>query len=329
MTLWLRIALCFGLALVGTGCATRSTDSRHFSFALVGDQQYDEREEALFPAMLASMNNADIAFVVHVGDFKAGSNSPCTDTLYERRRAEFDQSRHALVFTPGDNDWVDCRRPTNGRADPLERLAKIRELFFATPFSLGKQPIPLSRQSIVSRGDPVLSKFSENAMWTHGGIVFATVNVQGSNDNLGFDAANDKEHAERTQANTAWLKRAAIEAAKGSNLGLAIFLQANPGFEAAATAVARSGYVEFLRAFEQEARVLDKPVLFAHGDTHHFRVDRPYLSPLDKRPLANVLRVETFGSPLTDWVRITVDPRNARHLFSVSPGGFVAPIATE
>ena len=325
MMRWLRFALCICTVALAAGCATRPTEPRLFAFALMGDQQYDEREEALFPLMLEAVDAADVAFIVHVGDFKSGSDAPCTDALYQRRLDEFNRSRHAFIFTPGDNDWVDCRRPTNGRANPLERLEKLREVFFSAPRSLGKQAIPLKRQSSVFSGDPMLARYSENAMWTHAGVVFATFNIPGSNDNAGFDPANDREHMERTRANVAWLKRAMAESAKDGVLALAIFLQANPGFEEPVESVARSGFAEFLGAFEQEAQSLGKPVLFAHGDTHHFRVDQPYLSPLDKRPIANVMRVETFGSPFTDWVRITFDPQNPTQPFSVRPGGFAPP----
>lgn len=325
-TMLIKLGVAAVAAALLAGCATRPA-SRAFSFALVGDQQYDAREEQLFPALMASMDAADVKFLVHVGDFKAGSNSQCSDELYLRRRAEFDQSHHPFIFTPGDNDWVDCRRPSNGSTDPLERLAKLRELFFADGQSLGRERMPLKRQSAVFAADPVLSRYRENTMWNESGVVFATFNIQGGNDNLGFDPASDREHAERSRANVAWLKLAAEEAARDGNIALVIFMQANPGFEEPPAEVRKSGYAEFLKAFESTAEILRKPVLFAHGDTHTFRIDRPYRSPLDKRPLANVTRLETYGSPFVNWVRITVDPANRQEPFEFRSGGFAAPVA--
>ncbi len=320
------LALFAGALLLAGGCATRTPDPAVFSFALMGDQQYNPYEEVAFPQMLDAVSAEKIAFVVHVGDIKAGSDSPCTDALYELRRQEFNRSLHPFIFTPGDNDWVDCRRPSNGRADPLERLGKMREIFHNDARALGKTPLRLSRQSDVFASDPVLSRYRENAMWNRGGVVFATFNIQGSNDNLGFDAASDREHGERTRANIEWLRLAIAEATKDGMRGLAIFLQANPGFEEPAANVVKSGYAEFLGVFEREAQRLEKPVLFAHGDTHEFRVDRPYLSPLDKRPVANITRVETYGSPFMNWVRITIDPSRADQLFSIRSGEFKPPI---
>jgi hypothetical protein len=320
------ISLLAAIVFALSGCSTAPKSPASFSFALMGDIQYNPREEEIFPQLLDAVSAQDLAFVVHVGDFKAGSNSPCTDELYLRRLKELNQSKHALIFTPGDNDWVDCRRPTNNRGDPIERLAKIREIFFPAPNALGKTVLPLQRQSDSATGNGEFVRYRENAMWTRGGVVFITLNIQGSNDNLGFDAANDAEHAERTRANIAWLKLAMDKAKAPDAIGLAIFMQANPGFEDPAEEVKKSGYAQFLGVFDDEAQKLGKPVLFAHGDTHHYRVDKPYISPLSKQPVANVMRVETFGSPFTDWVRITVDANNPAGLFTTKPGGFSSTV---
>ncbi len=57
-------------------------------------------------------------------------------------------------------------------------------------------------------------------------------------------------------------------------------------------------------------------VLLVHGDTHFFKVDKPLYSP--DRLLSNLTRLQTFGSPLIHWVRVTVEPKNA-NVFSVQP----------
>ena len=228
---------------------------------------------------------------------------------------------------PGDNDWVDCRRPSNGSYQPLERLNKFRDVFYATPETLGKNKLSLMRQSDVFAADPILSRYSENALWVQGGVVYVTLNIQGSNDNKGFDAANDREQAERTEANIAWLKHAMISAKSDDIAGLAIFLQANPGFEESTASVQKSGFNDFLRAFDATAVTFGKPILFAHGDSHQFRVE-PYLSPIDKHPILNVTRVEGYGSPFVNWIKITVDANNRVTPFVIKSGGFV-PKATK
>jgi hypothetical protein len=323
---YLVVALVLASVLQLGGCATQTSTTSgqtKFQFGVIGDQQYNEWEERQFPRLLAAMDRERLAFVVHVGDFKAGSNAPCTDALFARRFQEINQSKHPLIFTPGDNDWVDCRRPTNGVMNPLERLNKLREIFFAKPQSLGQSTIKLMSQAETFASDPVLSRYRENTMWVQGGAVFLTLNIQGSNDNVGFDRENDAEQLERTRANLAWLNVAIERARRADIVGLAIFLQANPGFEESPSAVAKSAYVPFLQAFEQEVEKFGKPTLFAHGDTHEFRIDRPYRSPLNKRAIENMTRVEGYGSPRVNWVRISVDMNNRQQPFQISSGGFV------
>jgi len=88
---------------------------------------------------------------------------PCSDESYQQIYESFQGLKHPLILTPGDNDWRDC-------SDPLGRLASLRSRFFSTSRSLGKTTIPLTRQS---------APYVENARWTKGNVVFATLNVPG------------------------------------------------------------------------------------------------------------------------------------------------------
>jgi hypothetical protein len=312
------IAAC-ALVLL-SACATHPPRGV-YSFALIGDLQYNAAEEALFPELIDAINRENVEFVVHVGDFKAGSNSPCTDAIYLSRRDDFNRSKYPFVLLPGDNDWVDCRRPTNGSYAPLERLQKLREVFFSAPLSLGQKKMPLMRQSDVFAKDAVLSRYEENMMWLRDGIVYASFNIQGSNDNKGFTAADDAEWIERTRANITWLQHSIARAARSDITALVIFMQANPGFDAPMAEMRKSAYKTFMETFERDAIAFGKPVLFAHGDTHIFRTE-PYQSPFDKRAIPNVTRLEGYGSPFVNWVRVTVDANNRAQPFAISSGGF-------
>jgi len=308
------LALSCALALLAS-CASKPPHPETFSFAVTGDAPYNAREENEFDAMIAALGAEPLAFVVHVGDFKAGSGPPCTDLLYDRARARLDASRHALVLTPGDNDWTDCRRESSGRMDPLERLARLREVFFADEWSLGRSRMPTARQDACAERDGVACRcpgLPENRLWSKNGVVFATVHVVGSNDNRGFDAANDAEQRCRAAANREWIERALRLAEGRDRRGLALFTQADP-WEASRDKV----YDGLLAQVATGARRLGKPVLFVHGDSHVHRIDRPFRDGLGNR-VDNAVRLEVFGSPVVGWIRVTVDPDDAA-LFRFEP----------
>jgi hypothetical protein len=69
-----------------------------------------------------------------------------------------------------------------------------------------------------------------------------------------------------------------------------------------------TAFDDYLAALTDEMEGYDKPVAFLHGDTHMFRIDQPLYSVKTKRPFENFTRVETFGSPNSHWVLVTIDP---------------------
>lgn len=103
----------------------------------------------------------------------------------------FNALRAPAMLTPGDNDWVDCDRPANGGFSSRERLAHERQVFFGTPFSLGQSCM---RQEVQARvlclGVAGSTPCVENRRWTHRGVTYVTLNVQGSCNNL-CDTAPD------------------------------------------------------------------------------------------------------------------------------------------
>ncbi len=285
-------------------CCSVAFGQGGFSFAVVGDAPYNYQEEGEFTAMLERIGREDLAFVIHVGDFKSGS-SPCSDPVFRQRRELLDASRRPLIYTPGDNEWTDCHRASAGSHDPLERLRKLRALFFAEGRSLGRKTLPLLRQS---EADGKHSAYSENAMWDYGGVLFVTLNVPGSNNNFGRTPEMDREYRQRGEANRTWLARAFRRAEEESLEGVVVAMQADPLFELEPSHPRRTGYGELLAQLAQQARAYGKPVLLIHGDSHRYRHDRPLADPATGRSLANLARLETFGSPVVGWVKVIVDP---------------------
>ena len=303
------------LALLVAGCATRAPTDESFVFGVMGDTPYSDREEEHFVKMLERMGGEPLAFIVHVGDIKAGGDSPCTDALFEKRRAQLDRSKHPLVYTPGDNEWTDCRRKTNGAMDPLERLGKLRQVFFSDRWSLGVERIETRVQE--DRVAPC-GAYPENRAWTRARIRFVTLNIPGSDNNVGFDKASDDEAQCRNAANARWLARAVAESAGADTRALVVAIQADPWD------TKKPVFKAFLAQLAESARKLKKPVLFVHGDTHIYRVDTPFTDAAG--PIVNLTRLETYGSPFVGWVKVTVDAERPE-VFTFEPRAeaFVPP----
>ncbi|HEY9827640.1 MAG TPA: hypothetical protein V6D19_19550 [Stenomitos sp.] len=273
-----------------------------FDIALIGDLGYNPAEESQFATLMQDLDRANIEFIVHDGDFKNGV-FPCTDQVFQDRLAGFQQSRHPFIYTPGDNEWTDCHR---AGSDPLERLAKLRTLFFATGTSLGQTTIPLERQS---------AAFPENARWTRGNVLFATLHVVGSNNNLGRTPEMDKEFTARNAANIEWLK-SSFQMAKQRNLaGVMVIMQADMMFEAPANK--RTGFNNTIAVLQAETEAFQKPVVLVHGDSHYFKIDKVLVDRQNQR-LLKFTRVETFGTPDAHWVKATIDA-NSANVFEFSP----------
>ena len=274
-----------------------------FTFAALGDTPYTSDEEGRFPDLIAELNREKLAFVVHVGDIKA-ANARCTDPLYLQRRDWFNYFHHPFVFVPGDNEWTDCRRRFAGGYDPLERLARLRELFFPGDESLGQIRLVLDRQ----RGYP------EHSRWRHESVLFMTLNVPGPDNHA---RAMPEEFKARSAATREWLEESFALARKDRLRAVAILMQADPWGSPTSRYF---GFRELLATFVAQSRAFPGEVLLVHGDTHRFRFDRPLRDPATRALVANFTRVEVFGSPAMNWVRIRVIEDTGRVRFEASPG---------
>ncbi len=285
----------------GSGESPTST----FEFGLIGDLPYTPEEDAKFPRLVEEMNKSRLAFVVHDGDIKSGS-APCDDKTFFQRRDLFQSFEPPFILIPGDNEWTDCHREDSGNYDPVERLAKLREIFFQDDQSLGRRTLRLTRQSEV----PQYSKFRENVRWTYGNVMFVGLNVTGSNNNFGRTREADAEYRERNAADLVWLREGFAEAKRSQSRGIMLVIQANPGFELPSDDENRTGFNDFLASLEAETLAFEKPVVLVHGDSHYFRIDKPLRSTKSKRRLENFTRVETFGTPDVHWLRASVNPED-------------------
>ena len=138
-------------------------------FVALGDMPYGKDQIGSLKYIGKKIRKAGFPFVIHYGDLKAG-DSPCDDGLLsERRDLLASIVEGGLFYTPGDNDWTDCDRPKAGGYDELERLGKIRSLFFS-------QDLAFRPEWQVARQGP---DYPENAAWVFGNLQFVTLHIVG------------------------------------------------------------------------------------------------------------------------------------------------------
>ena len=276
-------------------------------FALIGDSPYVQENLPKYERMIERINETqDIDWVVHLGDMKSGISN-CRDEdllkLYELNQ----QFVAPLVLTPGDNDWFDCKREIAGGWNRLDRLGKLREIFYT------EQPaLPLVSQG----GSGLFGDFVENVYWQNAGVVFAAVHLTGiSGEEGGIDLHNDIQNAA-----IEWLDRIFHEARAINAAGVFLATQADiypfsgdRGWltaECPACVGVRRYYESFHQALLRHAREYEKPILLAVGDTHIFRVDKPLYDGDDL--VEHFTRVEGFGEDNIHWVRIVVRPETSQ-----------------
>ncbi|HZU29773.1 MAG TPA: hypothetical protein VFB79_01585 [Candidatus Angelobacter sp.] len=333
----------------------KDNDREKFAIGLWGDLPYSDLQAQVgIPNLIADMNKQDLAFTVHDGDLKAGNGTPgsvtpttCVDALYTQALGFFNALRAPAAFTTGDNDWADCDRLSNGGFNSLERLDHERALFFNTPFSLGQQKMRMEVQSTplcLSVNGP--APCVENRRWTMGGVTFVTLNIQGSCNNLCDTNPDPAEFAARNAADIAWMKDSFAVAKARNSAAIMLISQADPGFDLSTGVGAPlrdprtlvetdglpDGFHDFLVALRDQVVAFQKPVAYVHGDSHYFRIDKPFLNAAGQR-LENFTRVETFGDNQqngtndVNWLKVFVDA-NSREVFSyqtqIVPGNRVA-----
>lgn len=326
------------------------------------------------PAFIAAVNaDPSVDLVMHVGDIHSGSEHCYKNPADNPFGGSSDQGifdlwaafRDPLVYTPGDNEWTDCTKkkentpansyfdptqPGHTFGDPLDNLALIRSIFFANPgLTLGQHARHVVSQGLV---DPRYSAYVENVMWTRAGVLFVTVNLPGSNNDLvpwygGYTKPENPrqlaESADRTAADEAWLATAFALAKQRHMKGVLIGTQADMWDPAALPKNPNDGldgYDGIVQELAGLAKDFKKPVLLINGDSHVYEVDKPLTrSFYDSAPVTvgdvhhvgytvdNLQRITVEGStnaPANWYLRLNVDPGSPQ-VFSWEPVRLALP----
>ncbi len=168
-------------------------------FMVVG-QRAAEGGEAALKEVLLEAKDPNLAFLVVTGI--KGAAESCGDRLYQKRRDLFDKARRPVILSLSDDDWTSCRNSA-GRTNAIERLNRLRELFYSEPESLGKDKLQVTRLS----SSPRFRSYAENAHWQVGKVLYATINLPEANNHYLAAAGRNSEYEDRTVANRFWLNR--------------------------------------------------------------------------------------------------------------------------
>lgn len=226
-----------------------------------------------------------------------------------------------MVYTVGDNEWTDCHRANNGNNNPLERLAKVRQVFFPTPGrTLGRHAAKVRSQA--DQGIP------EDVRWVRAGVSFAALDIVGSNNSLapwtGQTAPTPEQTAAvlaRTSAMIQEIHDAFRTARAHGERAVTLMLQADM-CDPTLTDPSYADYYGFtpiVAAIARESRSYTGQVYLFNGDSHVYHSDNP-LAPGSKwlsfykidHPVSNLQRVTVDGSTgVDDYLRVTVHPHRA------------------
>jgi hypothetical protein len=314
----LAIAAISGLTVTVVGAAPASGEASEegYTFAVIGDIPYGDAQIANFPKVIAQINaDPAVQWVDHLGDIKSGS-SLCSDAYFQLIKDDFDQFEDPLVYTVGDNEWTDCHRVNNGSYNPLERLAKIREVFFPEPGrTLGQH-----RKRVVSQADQGIP---EDVRWERADVAFTALHIVGSNNSLapwtGMTAPTPEQTAEvlaRTAAVIQLIHETFVNARDNDNRAVVLLTQADM-FEPTATDPQFAdfyGFQPIVAAIASEAAAFRGPVYLFNGDSHTFNSDNPLAEGSKwlpfygiSQPVPNLSRVTVDGSTNVDnYLRVTV-----------------------
>lgn len=288
------------------------------SFYIIGDTPYSAEDEVMLAEAVSKLQTLQPPFVIHIGDYKGG-RALCTPE-HDTFHADLIESLAPIpvFYTPGDNEWTDCDRhvdpATNIRFSDLDRLDKIRELFFSEPPRTGSV-------EAFSQQDQI----PENQTWVLDNIRFVTLHVTGTNNGRDWVTGDPLERALdavtlRDTQNSEWLDRAFNLASDEASDAVVIAMQADPtdikkkpADVMCATVASNSDHAcdafTNLRAqIRDRALAYEKPVLLIHGDTDAFTFGQSFMG--EEAP--NLWRLNAAGDKgpnygVRDITRVDID----------------------
>ncbi|MCG8606740.1 DNRLRE domain-containing protein [bacterium] len=218
-----------------------SADDQKLVFSVIGDIPYSKKEYKILLRHVEQHNKYSRAeFLVHVGDIR-GTRAKCKESEYEQVASALLGLHVPALIVPGDNEWVDCKKPEVAWAYWTKNFIDFEKNFCGAP--------NVERQS----------QRPENFAFVKKGVLMIGINmVAGRN----YDSKGKKV---RLKDNAAWVKHQ-FDLHKDNVRAAVVFGHALRGSDGG-----------FQTPFKKHVKAFGKPVAYIKGDDHSYSVKEKFL----------------------------------------------------
>ena len=300
MKKWIAGSVLFLVLAVSVRAAPQSVSTGSFYFLAM--EQPSKNNNTRLKKAFAQIAQATPSFVVLNG--VKSKAELCDDELFFDRKKLFNTINSPVVLSLSASDWVNCQN-NRGDSTAIERLIRLKEIFFESEHSLGMKTLELTRQSLSNR----FSNYPENAYWQKGAILFATMHMPSGNNHYIAAAGRNDEFEDRTVANRNWLERLFRLASRHHYKGIVLFSDGNPFFhndKDGLNSTPRDGFYEIRQKLNTLVSQYPERVLLIHGQGNRGQAEivwKGRLGTLGLRP---------------EWTRIDVNS-STQTLFKAKP----------
>ena len=245
-------------------------------FSVMGDVPRSVHEDTLLQQQIVIHNRHSASeFMLHLGDIKSGS-APCDEAVYAKVAGYLRRLDVPVFIVPGDNEWNDCDDPDAAWRLWAKYFLDFKKYWYYEPV-VDHQP-----------------QRPENIAWTSKGVLLVGINLVGGRvfDQLRWDIL--------LRDDAAWVSSQLAEN-RDKVRAATVFCQAHP----------RHKHASFINEFQTIAERFAKPILFIHGDGHHWQHEEGWLAP-------NILRVQVDQGGIAPPLQVTVTP-DGKFIFDRAP----------
>lgn len=249
------------------------------TFSVMGDVPRSDAENILVQEHIQLHNQkSNSEFMFHVGDIKDGK-SPCSEDVYLRVAGYFKKLSVPMFIVPGDNEWNDC--------PDVDAAWENWTNYFMNFENNWKNDFNVSRQ--IDR--------EENFAFTYKDVLFIGINL------VGGTIHDAEEWKNRHSQNAEWIE-SQFSKSKTKVRTAVIIAQANPDEK----------HIDFMEKFLKSAENFSKPIIFIHGDGHHWIYEKEW-------KLKNIVRIQVDKGGIAQPLKVTIND-NYDEIISVDRNQF-------